>query len=319
MKKLLVAIPELNDAGKARIAQAGEGCEIRFRTLAEVSAEDVAWANIAMGLIPASLFHENEELEFLQLSSAGADAHVRPGVLREGTVLTCCTGAYSQAVAEHAFAQTLMLQKNLHLYRDAQSRKQWTDAGSVTSMSDSTVLIMGLGDIGRYYATLAKALGAHVIGIKRRASDKPEFVDELYCTADFDKVVGRADVVAAFLPGTKETYHFFTEERFAMMKDSAIFINCGRGTAVSMDALYNALSGHLIRAAGVDVFEKEPLPESSPLWALDNLAVTPHASGFFHLPVTKERVLDICIHNLKAYLTGGKLMNIVDFSTGYKK
>ena len=88
---------------------------------------------------------------------------------------------------------------------------------------------------------------------------------------------------------------------------------------MAADVLEEALRNGEIAAAAVDVFETEPLPADSPLWDLENLVITPHSSGFYHLPATLERVVDICAKNLSAYLNGGELMNVVDFKTGYKK
>ena len=103
------------------------------------------------------------------------------------------------------------------------------------------------------------------------------------------------------------------------MKDSAVFVNCGRGNAVSSEVLYRALKEHKISAAAIDVVETEPLPADSPLWGLENLVITPHISGFFHLPETFERIVDIAAGNLAAYLAGKELRNVVDFATGYAK
>ncbi len=108
-------------------------------------------------------------------------------------------------------------------------------------------------------------------------------------------------------------------EIFDRMKDSAIFINCGRGNAVASDVLYQVLHDRKIAAAGIDVTEFEPLPSDSPLWELENLMITPHISGGHHLPETFERIVEICAQNLSAYLSGKELRNVVDFATGYKK
>jgi phosphoglycerate dehydrogenase-like enzyme len=144
-------------------------------------------------------------------------------------------------------------------------------------------------------------------------------VDELAMTKDLDSVLPRADVVFSVLPNTAETRGIYTLERFDRMKDTAIFVNCGRGSAVSSETLYRALSEGKIQAAAVDVTEIEPLPADSPLWGLDNLVITPHISGGDHLPETYERIVDIAAANLLAYCAGGKLENVVDFATGYKK
>lgn len=318
MKKILIAVPGITEECKQRLVAAAAGNDVRAVNFKDLTREDVDWAEIAVGNIPVSLLH-GQKLEFLQLNSAGADAYVVPGVLDSGTKLSCCTGAYSQAVAEHGFAATLTLIKKLHLYRDDQLNSFWADEGTVSSLNGATVLVMGLGDIGRYYARMAKAFGAYVIGVKRREGEKPDYVDELFTTDAFDRIAGRADVIFSVMPGTPATTHFYTEERFRLMKKTAVFVNCGRGTAVSADVLYKVLSENIISCAAVDVFEQEPLPASSPLWGLKNLLVTPHASGFLHLPVTLTRITDICERNLKAFLAGKEIINEVDFSTGYKK
>ena len=318
MKEILVLLP-VQERHRQKLEAAGAGCRFTYSSPGEVTPEAVQGADIIIGQPKAEMIAASPKLEWLQLQSAGTDAYIRPGVLNEKTLLTNSTGAYNKAVAEHAFALTLMLQKKLHLYRDEQARAHWSDHGTVTSLSDATVAVVGLGDIGLHYARLVKAMGARVIGVKRRPSELPEGVDELALTGELDGVLPRADVVMSVLPNTAATRYIFTDERFDLMKDSALFINCGRGNAVASDVLYRALAEHKIQAAAVDVTDPEPLPADSPLWALENLVITPHISGFFHLPETFERIVDIAVENLAAYLEGREMRNVVDFSTGYKK
>lgn len=318
MKKVLILM-KLNSAQREKLEAAGAGAVLRFSLPDRVSEDEVQEANIIIGQPKAEMIRGSERLELLQLESAGADAYIVPGVLNEKTVLTNATGAYSQAVAEHAFALTLMLQKKLHLYRDRQRAARWQDLGAVSSLAGSTVAVVGMGDIGGYYAGLVKNMGAYVIGVKRRLSACPDYADELVLTEKLDKVLPRADVIMSALPNTSATRYIYTEESFRHMKDSAIFINCGRGNAVASGTLYEALSRGEIAAAGIDVTEEEPLPENSPLWSLENLIITPHVSGGHHLPATVDRIVDICAVNLRAFLRGEKLKNVVDFSTGYKR
>lgn len=308
MKRVLIALPYLSDEHKAKLNAAGAGCDIKYVPDSEVTRADVEDAEIIIGNLSMDVLSAAKRLELLQVGSSGADMYM--GKLSEGTVLATSTGAYSQAVAEHALAATLMLQKKFNLYRDAQKRHEWADFGTIGSINGATVLVMGLGEIGRYYARMAKALGAYVIGIKRHASDKPDCVDELYVTEQFDEVCPRADVIVSVLPGSPENAHFYTSERFKAMKNGCIFINCGRGNAVAADVIERALKEGEIAAAALDVFETEPLPADSPLWDMDNLLITPHAAGYFHLPATLDRVVDICAYNLHAYLSGGELKNV---------
>ena len=318
MKKILVTLP-LEAEHKKQLLAAGAGCEMDFRALAEVTKEDIASADILIGNVPAGMIGGAPNLEWVQLGSSGADAYVKPGVLHPDTKLTNATGAYSQAVAEHALAATMMLQKNLHLYRDNQLAARWQESGYVTSIADAAVAVIGLGEIGLHYARMAKALGAYVMGVKRRPGPCPECVDELFLMDGLDEALRRADVVFTVLPETPVTHHLYTAEKFDIMKDSAIFINCGRGGAVAEDVLYDALTTGKIAAASIDVAEREPLPADSPLWALPNLFITPHISGDFHLRQTHDRVVSIAAENLGRYLRGEELMNPVDFRTGYRK
>lgn len=318
MKRILVVLP-VERRHQAKLEAAALGCEFLYVPAQDVTAEQAASADAIIGNIAPALLAGAERLSFFQLNSAGADPYLKPGVLRADVILCNATGAYSKAVAEHGLAMTLALQKKLPLYRDGQSAHVWRDRGLVTSMADATVLVVGLGDIGLHYARMARALGAHVIGLKRRAGAKPEEVDELYTTEQLDELLPRADVIFSVLPGTPATTGLYTRERFRLMKDSAFFINCGRGSAVSSDTLLWALESGQIAAAAVDVTEIEPLPPESPLWAQENLLLTPHVAGEYHLPETFERIVDIAAKNLALWLEGKEPATVVDRKTGYKR
>ena len=318
MKTVLVRLP-LEERHRAKLEAAGAGCRFIYAAPGEEIDRFLPQVEIIIGNVPPNKLPAAEKLELLQLNSSGAAEYTAPGVLAPGVRLTNATGAYGRSVAEHAFALTLMLQKNLHLYRDRQSAAEWQDQGRVKSIDGATVAVIGLGDIGLRYARMAKALGAYVIGIKRRGGECPEGVDELRRPEELTEVLEKADMVFSILPGTRDTAYIYGPEQFKAMKNSAIFINCGRGNAVAGQVLYEALTAGEIAAAAIDVTETEPLPKDSPLWGLENLLITPHVSGGYHLEETFETIIDIAAANLKAFLTGGELKNIVDFETGYRK
>ncbi len=322
MKKILIALEtgKNEQACFRRIAEAaGVPCEFVFTTPGEATPDQVAEAAFIVGNVPPRMIAGSENLDVLQLFSAGADPYMVPGVLSEKTLLCNATGAYGLAVSEHAFALTMMLIKKLHLYAASRSHACWEDRGPVTSLSESTVLVVGLGDIGLCYALLVKGMGARVIGVKRRSGPCPEGVDELVLTTEIDRVLPEADVILSVLPSTKETVHFYTAERFAAMKNSAVFINCGRGDAVESEVLLQALRSGEIAAAAIDVCETEPLPADSPLWQEEKLMITPHVAGNFHHSSIYKGVLDIACKNLANYLTGRPIGNLVDLSTGYRQ
>ena len=322
MKKILIAL-ETGERERAAFRHAAETagaeCEFIFAAPAEATEEQIREACFILGNVSPQKIAASENLDVLQLFSAGADAYMPRGVLAEKTVLCNATGAYGQAVSEHAFAMTMMLIKKLHLYRSSQMRSCWEDHGGVTSLDGATVLVAGLGDIGLCYARLVKAMGARVIGVKRRESPCPAEADELVLTGDIDRVLPEADVIMSVLPSTADTACYYTAERFRIMKDSAVFINCGRGNAVAGDVLLHALRAGEIAAAAIDVCEEEPLPPDSPLWQEENLVITPHVAGNFHHPSIYRVLIEIATENLTNYLTGKPLRNIVDPLTGYKR
>ena len=319
-KHFLIAIETGEKERAALLRAAGDAdCAFLFTTAAEATAEQVAEANFILGNVAPDKIAASENLDVLQLFSAGADPYMKPGVLAGKTVLCNATGAYGQAVSEHAFAMTMMLIKKLHLYRSSQLACRWEDHGTVRSLAESTVLVVGLGDIGTCYARLVKAMGARVIGVKRRGGDCPEGVDELVLTGEIDRVLPEADVVMSVLPNTKETAYFYTAERFKKMKPTAVFVNCGRGNAVSHEVLLDALRSGQIAAAAVDVCETEPLPADSPLWREEKLVITPHVAGNFHHASIYEGILSIAVENVANYLAGRPLRNVVDPETGYKR
>ena len=319
-KMILVALAveeRDKDAIRRVVEASGTDCELLFNTAP--TEEEVKRAGFILGNVPPQMIAASGNLEVLQLFSAGADPYMKKGVLADKTVLCNATGAYGQAVSEHAFALTMMLIKKLHLYRTSQLGCRWEDRGVVSSLAESTVLIVGLGDIGLSYARLVKAMGARVIGVKRRGGSCPEGVDELVLTEEIDRVLPEADVVMSVLPNTKETAYFYTAERFGKMKNSAVFVNCGRGNAVSHEVLLDALRTGQIAAAAIDVCEVEPLPADSPLWCEEKLVITPHVAGNFHHASIYRGIIDIALENIGNYLDGKPMRNVVDPATGYKR
>ena len=136
---------------------------------------------------------------------------------------------------------------------------------------------------------------------------------------DIDRFLPEADFIACSLPATPETNRFFNAERIARIKSTAIIANVGRGTLFDQQALAEALMNYKIGGACLDVTDPEPLPKDNPLWDCPNLILTPHVSGFYHLHYTYERIVDIALENLRRYLNGEKLMNIVDRESGYRE
>lgn len=330
-KRALVTIPT-GERHRNLLQQAAPGWEFRFRgtdTLVcapqealpgqPVTQVDVDWAQVILGNVPAAMLHGSPALEWLQTNSAGVEPYIQPGVLAGDTLLTNATGAYGLAIAEHMLGMLLELFKKLELYRDAQKSGAWQSQGAVKAVYGSTVLVLGMGDIGGEFAARCKALGAKVIGVRRSPRPCPEYADEVHLLEDLDSLLPHADVVAITLPGTDATRGLMSRERLAKMKEGAVLLNVGRGFIVDTEALCDALERGHLSGAGVDVTDPEPLPPTHRLWNIPTAVVTPHISGFYHLRETHERIVGIFLENLRHFQAGEPLRNLVDFATGYRK
>ena len=141
--------------------------------------------------------------------------------------------------------------------------------------------------------------------------EKPDYVDELYTDKDLIKAVSSVDAVISVLPGTKETTNMFTLDVFKAMDKETIFVNAGRGTIYTEDTLCEVLDNNIIRAIGLDVFEKEPLDPNNRLWQYKNVLITPHVAGFFHLESAREDFVELVVENLKRYINNEELKYIV--------
>lgn len=315
----ILVVMKMEEEHKLQLMETAPLANFIFDDTGLVSDATIADMDIIIGNLPKEKLNIAKNLKWLQLNSAGADLYVREGVLPEGVILTNATGAYGLAISEHMLGVLLELLKKLNLYRDNQRENIWKDEGEVRSIYGSTVLVVGLGDIGSEFAKRIKALGGYTIGIRRSDTRKPEFIDELYLMDKLDEVLGRADIVALSLPQTKDTYKLFNKERLLRMKKGAVLLNVGRGTVIDTDALCELLQEEYLFGAALDVTDPEPLPSAHSLWDLKNVIITPHISGDYHLRETHNRIVNIAADNLKAYLKGEKLKNIVDLATGYRR
>lgn len=321
--RILVAM-EVNEEHKRWLEASAEGHELVYWPMkglvhASVPDDELAKADVIIGNVVPELLCRAARLRWIQLGSAGADAYCRAGVLPDGVVLTNATGAYGLAIAEHMMSLVLAMMKHLYAYYDNQKKGLWHDEGQVLSVYGRTVLVIGFGDIGRQFGRRMKAMGAHVIGIRRRHGEVPPEADEMGTMDRLDEYLAQADIVSLSLPNTAETHHLFDKNRFAAMKQGAYFINVGRGNSVVQADLCQAVqSGHLAGAA-VDVTDPEPLPPDDPMWHTPGIYITPHVSGGFHLQATHDAIIRIAAANLRRFIHGEPLENIVDFATGYKK
>ncbi len=314
-KKILVLLPMQEEDKKylvSRTQGAAQPCSVIFRKIEEATDEEIAASHVVIGKLPIDKIKCAASLEWLQLPSAGVDAYVAPGVLPAGIILTNGAGAYGLAVSEYMLACSLSLARRFPEYSRRQSAHNWKPVGNIISIEGSTVIVLGMGNIGSRYAQKMKALGAYVIGFRKTDKNKPDYVDEQYTLDRLPEMIGRADIVAAVLPATAETKNLMDREMLRRMKKGSFLINAGRGSAVDLAALRAALDEGRIAGAALDVTSPEPLPADDPLWDYENVLITPHVAGNLWLRQTVLNILHIAGNNLARYLNGEPLDHVVD-------
>ena len=262
----------------------------------------VLWMNTDENLKAAVT--QLSHLKLVQTLAAGPD-HVLSAGFASHIDIASGRSLHDMPVTEHALALILESVRALDRLSTSQRNSHWdldyihaqaaTQSSSLYTLNKAEVLIIGFGSIAGQLAPVLTALGAHVHGIARHAGTRSGFsissIDQLP-----EKIAG-ADVVISLLPFSAETEKFFDRTFFKGMKDSAIFINVGRGKTVDESALLEALQSGSIRRAAIDVTFTEPLPSDSPLWRCPNLLITPHVSG--GRPLGSEKLISANAKNLK--------------------
>ncbi|QED46551.1 D-2-hydroxyacid dehydrogenase [Cytobacillus dafuensis] len=262
------------------------------------------------------VLNNESKLRWVQTWSAGINSMPLEKLNSRHVQLTSANGVHSFPISETIFALMLGLTRKINTYVKNQQSRKWHHSGLRLELHGKTMGLFGVGAIGKETAKIAKAFGMNVLGF-RRSGQPEENVDTMYKLDQMNDVLPVCDYVVVTLPLTKETKLLFGKEQFNLMKPSSFFINIARGDIIVEADLIEALKEEKIAGAGLDVFEKEPLGENSPLWELENVIITPHTAG--STEHYNNRVIeDIFIPNLKSYLKGEKLpINLVDYVKGY--
>lgn len=252
-------------------------------------------------------------LRWVQLCSTGFSDNITPEITDGRVALTNAPGLHTIPIAESAVTAMLDHAKNLKQRRVDQETHLWTQLKN-DELYGRTVLLIGLGNIGKRVARLCKAFDMTVIGTKRKVGPVPN-VDRVFPVDELMKNLPEADYVVVAAPLTPETEHMLREAEFKAMKPSAYFINVGRGRIAHEPSLLRALRESWIAGAYLDVFEVEPLPADHPLWDMENVFLIPHDSH--SSPYIGDRVVDIFCDNLRRYVDGESLIHVCDPERGY--
>ena len=259
-------------------------------------------------------------LRWVHATSAGAGEQVRraglPAEALDRVVVTTSSGVHAVPLAEFAVLGLLAIAKELPRFVEDQRARAWPEVHQpLRELSGQTLFLVGLGDIGREVARLGKALGMRTVGFRRTEGPPPEHVDEVHGPDRLAELAGQADAMVVSLPMTEQTAGLIDRATIERLPASCIFVNVGRGGVVDEPALIEALRERRIAGAVLDVFAAEPLPESSPLWTLPNVLVTPHAAALSARE--NERIVELFVANPRRFLDGRPLAKAVEPGVWY--
>lgn len=311
----ILVINQLAERHITAITNAAPDCKITISDLAD-APQHIAQADIVvawgyMDLRP--LFLQAPRLRWIHALSAGVEKLLFPELLTSPVLLTNSRGIHGIPMSEHVLAMILSFTRGIPTFTKQQQHKQWKRT-PVEEIYEKTIGIVGLGSIGREIAKRAKSLGMEVLATKREQTAEL-FVDKLYTPDQLTDLLAIADFAVVTLPLTNETKGLFTLELFKTMKTSAYFINVARGDIVNEADLITALNEGYIKGAALDVFEHEPLPESSPLWDMQNVLITPHIAAIS--PHYLDRAIKLFCEILTRFPRDKDMFNIIDKAKGY--
>lgn len=273
----------------------------------------VYWGN----RITLEIIKTMPKLEWIHFGSVGVNRANTEEVYKRDILITSSKGLVVSAMVTSAIAFMTSLARGIHYNQKLRSEKNMSRESfdyyydQIHELAGERCLIVGFGDVGNKLAKVCKALEMNVAAIGRTIK-KHDSVDEIFSMEKIISAVMNADYIVNLLPLNHETEQVFTKKIFSKMKSSAFFINIGRGETVDEDALIEALKNKKIAGAGLDVFAQEPLKDSSPLWDLDNVILSPHVAGLSK--AYWERQANLFTHNLKCYLDNDcdSMHNITD-------
>ncbi len=261
--------------------------------------------------VAALVAERGSALRWIQFATVGIDAAVEAG-LPGNVAITNVRGVRTGILSAHAIALMLAVMRGLNQYKRFRARHEWAREDMfpyVVPPEEGTLVLCGMGAIGRDIARKARTFDMKIIGVSRAGQAGGDF-DEVVPRERLNEVLPRADVLMLALPYDSATHHMIGAEQFALMKKSAVLVNIARGGIVDEAAMIAALQGGKILGAGLDVYEVEPLPPESPLWDLENVVMEPHLAGQGG-DAQRRRLRELFEDNMRRFLAGERLRNRV--------
>ncbi len=313
--QILCYYPAMSEEDLDSLRQAAGGHEVVAVKNIDEAILRAPESEVVLGLLPKQVFSACTSLKWFQSSSAGMDQVLFPGIIESEVQVTNMAGLYARAGAEQAWALWLALARGLQLAMLDYPDRKWQPS-SVHIVSESTVLILGMGGFGKEFVKRAPGYDLKILALDPVQSSY-KGVAELRVPSkeNLHQLLPEMDAVICACPLTPETYHLIGAEELALMKKSSYLVNVSRGGIIDEEALSAALHAGEIAGAGLDVVEQEPLPVESPLWQAPRIIITPHRAGFSQ--DRHQNVVDFFSSNISRYVAGQPLQNLVDKHLGY--
>jgi phosphoglycerate dehydrogenase-like enzyme len=255
-----------------------------------------------------------DSLRWVHIASAGVDRLLFPELAESDVIVTNSRGIFDEPIAEYVLGLVLCFAKDLHTTLRLQGERRWLHR-ETEWITGARALVVGTGPIGRAIGRRLAAVGMTVSGIGRTGRPSDPDLGDIRPFAELPAALAEADYVVLAAPLTDLTRDMIDAAALARMRPTARLINVGRGQLVVEKSLVEALEDGRIAGAALDVFATEPVPESSPLWGLPNVIVSPHMSG--DAAGWHDRLVELFVDNLGRYRDGHALRNVVDKQLGY--
>lgn len=309
----VVLLGDFTEAQLARLRNAAPQARVTVARDCDALGHAIATVDVILGFVPPEALGRARRLKWVHARQAGPDKQLYDAMLRSPVTLTSSKSNGAAPLAEHAILLMLMLDRHALRWVDAQRARRW-DRFTHGELRGRTCGIIGAGFSGQDLALKARAFHMRVLGLRRHVRPTAGF-DEMYGQDQLSAFLAECDFVVVTAPLTEQTRGLLGVEAFRAMKPSAHYICISRGGIAEDEALLQALREGWIAGAGLDAHAEEPLPADSPFWDLPNVIVTPHNGAT--TVATHERGHDIFVENLRRFVNGDPLLNIVDKALGY--
>jgi phosphoglycerate dehydrogenase-like enzyme len=326
----LVVFPPVEAPRFALICEAAGPMAVVNARDESAAMSEIVDADAFFGKITPALLAQSKRLRWVQTATASLEHYMFEALVEHPCMLSNMRGLFSDVIADHVMGFILCFARNLHLYRDQQHHRHWEPIGGEAGrsdfvagpsfvseidrrhlhLSDCTLGVVGVGNIGGEICRRAHAFGMHILGVDPQRRVVPGAVPEVWPVDRLPHLLADSDFVVIAAPHTPETVKLFRRDKFESMKKTAYLINIGRGAIVDLADLVGALQSGRIAGAALDVFETEPLPPDSPLWKMPNVLITPHvAAASTHIA---ERHTQTLLENIRRFVAGQDPTTLVE-------